>query len=84
MRVLHRVLRGLRMKSRLNDRDYHERRARDELRWAEQATDPSIARVHRELAALHRRRMMEIVHLGEPQLDPAPLIGNRPLQHDAI
>ena len=60
---------------RLSDREYHETRALQELRWAEEADDPSIARVHRELAALHRRRLMEVVHLGEPQLSPNPLKG---------
>ena len=70
--------------SRSSDRSYHESRARDELQRAEEADDPAIAAVHRELASLHRRRMMEIVHLGEPQLEPAPLIGGRPLQQDII
>ena len=76
-------MRGVKM-SRVSDRDYHEARARDEVHRAEEASDPSIAQVHRELAALHRRRMMEIVHLGEPQVDPAPLVGSRPLRHDAV
>ena len=70
------------MVSRSNDRAYHEARAEAELRRAEEATDPGIAAVNRELAALHRRRMLEIVHLGEPQLDPLPLIGGRQLQPD--
>lgn len=43
------------------DREYHEARARAELLRAEEARDPAIARVHRELGALHRRRMIEIV-----------------------
>ena len=68
--------------SRKDDRSYHEARARDELQRAEEASDPAIAAVHRELAALHRRRMMEIVHFGEPQIDPQPLIGGQPLQQD--
>jgi hypothetical protein len=68
--------------SRSNDRSYHESRAREELRRAEECTDPGVARLHRELAALHRRRMMEIVHLGEAQIDPVPLVGSRPLQQD--
>lgn len=68
--------------SRLNDREYHQGRAEQELRWAEEARDPAIAAVHRELAALHRRRMIEIVHLGEPQVAPMPLVGSRPLQPD--
>ncbi|HXG81627.1 MAG TPA: hypothetical protein VNJ05_07485 [Sphingomicrobium sp.] len=70
------------MKSRMSERAYHEARAEAELRRAEEATDPGIAAVHRELAALHRRRMIEIVHLGEPQIDPSPLIGGRQLQPD--
>ena len=65
-----------------NDRSYHEARARVELRRAEEASDPAIAAVHRELAALHRRRMIEIVHLGEPQLDPKPLVGHRQPHQD--
>ncbi|MDP9423813.1 MAG: hypothetical protein M3Q19_13450 [Pseudomonadota bacterium] len=68
--------------SRSNDRAYHEARAQDELQRAEEATDPSVAAVHRELAALHRRRMMEIVHLGEPQRATTPLVGKRPPQAD--
>lgn len=68
--------------SRSNDRNYHEARAREEVRRAEEAAGPSIAAIHRELAALHRRRMMEIVHLGEPQLRPMPLLGKRPPQAD--
>ena len=43
----------------MGDRSYHQYRARDELRRAEEATDPAIARVHRELAALHKRQMLE-------------------------
>jgi hypothetical protein len=76
-------MRGVKM-SRESDRSYHEARARDELQRAEEASDPSIAQVHRELAALHRRRMMEIVHLGEPQMDSAPLVGSRRLRPDSI
>jgi hypothetical protein len=63
--------------SRLSDREYHEARARQELQLAEDAPDPWIAKTHRELAALHRRRMLEIVHIGEPQLAPMPLVGTR-------
>jgi hypothetical protein len=66
----------------VEDRIYHEARAQDELERAAEARDPSIAAVHRELAALHRRRLMEIVHLGEPQRSPNPLIGGRQLQPD--
>ena len=72
------------MKSRNDDRSYHEARAAAELQLAESTSDPGIANVHRELAALHRRRMLEIVHIGEPQIEPRPLIGSRPLQHDLI
>ena len=43
----------------MGDRSYHEYRAREEFRRAEEATDPTIARVHRELAALHKRQMLE-------------------------
>ena len=68
--------------SRSNDREYHEARARDELQRADEAGDPAAAAIHRELAALHRRRMMEIVHLGEPQRQPMPLTGSRPLRQD--
>ena len=68
-----------RMMSRANDRSYHEARARDELQRAEESRDPGVASLHRQLAALHRRRMMEIVHIGEPQRSPEPIIGlNRP------
>jgi len=43
----------------MGDRSYHEYRAREEFQRAEEATDPTIARVHRELAALHKRQMLE-------------------------
>jgi hypothetical protein len=72
------------MVSSKQDREYHEARAEAELRLAEAASDPAIAAVHRELAALHRRRMIEIVHLGEAQIEPMPLVGGRPLHHDTI
>jgi len=45
----------------MGDRSYHEYRAHEEFRRAEEATDPTIARVHRELAALHKRQMLEPV-----------------------
>jgi hypothetical protein len=45
----------------MTDRDYHEDRAREELVRAGEARDPAIAQVHRELAALHRRRLLEMV-----------------------
>jgi hypothetical protein len=70
------------MMSHSSDRSYHESRARDELELAENCVDPAVARLHRELAALHRRRMIEIVHLGEAQLNPKPWVGSRPLRHD--
>lgn len=70
------------MKSRSEDRSYHEARAQAELEIAESTSDPAVAMVHRELAALHRRRMMEIVHLGEPQPSPNPLVGARQPQAD--
>jgi hypothetical protein len=68
--------------SRSKDREYHKARAEDELQRAEEASDPAVAAAHRELAALHKRRMMEIVHLGEPQPSSSPLIGGRPLRQD--
>jgi hypothetical protein len=57
---------------RENDRSYHEARARDELERALEASDPAIARVHRELAALHRRRMIESIGEAGLQLQPVP------------
>ena len=38
--------------ARINDRDYHQARALEELRRSEEADDPAVARIHRELAAL--------------------------------
>lgn len=70
------------MKSRSIDRQYHEARAAAEMLRARESGDPAVAAVHRELAALHRRRMLEIVHLGEAQVAPSPLVGGRQLQHD--
>ena len=49
------------MTSRIDDRDYHQARAEAELLLAEASADPGIAVVHRELAALHKRKMMSIV-----------------------
>lgn len=43
------------------DKNYHEARARAELQLAENAADHSVAQAHRELAALHRRKMMEVI-----------------------
>lgn len=36
-----------------SDREYHSLRAEDERRMAEDATDPKIAELHRQLAARH-------------------------------
>ena len=47
--------------SRLENRSYHEARAEAETLLAEQAKEPAIAGVHRELAAMHRRMLMDIV-----------------------
>lgn len=47
--------------SRSGSRSYHQARAEDEMKLAEQASEPAIAEVHRELAAMHRRMMMEVV-----------------------
>ena len=68
--------------SRSSDREYHEARAKAELQRAREASDPAVAAAHRELAALHKRRMIEIVHIGEPQIEPNPLLGARPPQQD--
>ena len=46
------------MKLLLDDRTYHLERAEAELRLAEAAPDPSVALIHRQLAALHRRTML--------------------------
>ena len=54
-----------RMMSRLDDQTYHRARAEAELQLAEAASDPGIAMVHRELAALHKRQMMQIVERGD-------------------
>ena len=53
------------------DRSYHEWRAREEAERADNAKDPSIAMIHRELAALHRRRMMEAVDNSNPAMPQA-------------
>ena len=58
--------------SRKDDRSYHAARTADELKRAEEATDPAVAAAHRELAALHRRKMMEIV--DDPELDNSGMI----------
>ena len=36
---------------------------------AQEATDPAVANLHRELAALHRRKMMEVVDKEMPTTD---------------
>jgi hypothetical protein len=64
------------MKSRSTDQSYHESRALDELRRAEEAVDPAVASIHRELAALHRRQMLALVDEADrmdrtPSLQPA-------------
>lgn len=43
-------------------REYLERRYRESLKSAQQATDPSIARVHREFARQYAAAMVE----GQP------------------
>ena len=57
--------------SRRIDREYHEARANEELKRAQEADDPAVAKVHRELAALHRRQMMDTV-------DPVAVLPARP------
>ena len=54
------------MKLLLDDRTYHLERAEAELRLAEAAPDPSVALIHRQLAALHRRTMLSIVEEVAP------------------
>lgn len=48
------------MKLLLDDRIYHRERAEAELSLAEASPDPSIALIHRQLAAMHRRKMLSI------------------------
>lgn len=59
--------------SRYEHRSYHALRAQDELKLAAEATDSAVANLHRELAALHRRKMMEIVdeEMPAPAFPPA-------------
>ena len=45
-----------------NDRSYHEARALAELQLAEAASDPTVAMVHRELAALHQLQLTPLAH----------------------
>lgn len=49
--------------SRIVDRTYHQTRAEEELKRAEEASDPAVANIHRELAALHRRQMMTMIEV---------------------
>jgi hypothetical protein len=65
--------------SRKNDREYHAARAKEELQRAEEASDPGIASVHRELAALHKRQMIEIVEARESG-PPVPTPAAEPRQ----
>jgi hypothetical protein len=58
-------MRGVKM-TKVSDRSYHEARARDEMTRAEAATEPAIANVHRELATLHRRKLIALA--DSPQL----------------
>ena len=58
--------------SRMDDRNYHEARALAELELAEQTSDPAIAMVHRELAALHKRRLIELVDRVDPANEDSP------------
>lgn len=59
--------------SRTDNRSYHAFRAEDELRLAEQSSDPAVASIHRELAALHKRQMMALVeHRGDLPRGPGP------------
>src|SRR4029453_2643158 len=64
-----------------SDRIYHETRARDELERAAEASDPAIARVHRELAALHRRRTIESVGQEGLQLQQMSKAPPQPQKH---
>ena len=48
----------------LSNREYHERRADDELLHAKEAASATAARIHRELAAMHRRKLLSIVEEG--------------------
>lgn len=63
--------------SRSSNRSYHEARAEDEMQLAEQASEPAVAEVHRELAAMHRRMMMEIVEKPSEPAGSPPDPGGR-------
>ena len=54
------------MKLLLDDRTYHLERAEAELGLAEASPDPSIALIHRQLAAMHRRKILSIVDEDTP------------------
>lgn len=63
-------MRGVEM-TEANHRNYHESRALEELRLADEATDPAVANLHRELAALHKRKLLSIVE-GQAPVPPNP------------
>lgn len=42
------------------ERHYHQKRAEQETLRAGEASDPSIARIHLQLAALHRRLLNDV------------------------
>lgn len=50
---------------RASDKDFHEERAKQEWRSAEDASDPGIARIHRELGALHSRRSFRTIAVND-------------------
>lgn len=52
------------------NRFYHMVRFEEELQRAEEATDPGVAKVHRELAALHRRQCLIAVDGVDRVLPP--------------
>ena len=54
----------------LDYRNYHLIRAEEERRRADEATDPAVAKVHLELAILHRRRLMTVVDDVDRMLPP--------------
>ena len=65
--------------TRNDNRFYHLVRFEEELQRAEEATDPAVAKVHRDLAVLHRRQLLGVVdavHRVIPPLRPLP-IGQR-------
>lgn len=44
----------------MTDRSYHHGRAEEEAERASRCDDPDVARAHLELAALHRRKALEL------------------------